>query len=115
MAPGLLAKGGAEVDGHGGVVDVAGADEGDELAGGDGLQGAEVEGFGSGGVPVPNSGEEVAADVPGVEGVEAAEGEAVGRPEGEDVGVAAEEGGGEVLDGGEKVVFLGLAEGGLDR
>ena len=29
--------------------------------------------------------------------------------------MAAEEGGGEVLDGGEEVVFLSLAEGGLDR
>ena len=114
-APFAFAEAVAEVDGHGGVVDVAGADEGDEFAGGNGLEGGEVEGFGGGGVPVPAVGEEVAAEVPGVEGLEAAEGEAVGRPEGAGMGVAAEEGFGEVFDGGEEVVFLGVAIGVLEE
>ena len=77
-APLALAQAVAQVDGQGGVVDVAGAHEGDELAGGDGLEGGEVERLGGGGVPVPAAGLEVAAEVPGVEGLEAAEGEAVG-------------------------------------
>ena len=117
-APGPLAEGGAQVDGHGGIVDVAGAHEGDELAGRDGGEGGEVDGLGGLGVPVPEAGDDVAADVPGVEKVEAEEALAVGGPFGLDVGVAAEEGGGEVLDGGEEVALLGLAvdlfkEGGL--
>ena len=114
-APGLLAEGGAEVDGHGGIVDVAGADEGDELAGRDGGEGGEVDGLGGFGVPVPEAGGEVAAEVPGVKEVEADEAQTVGRPAGLGVGVAAEEGGGEVLDGGEKVGVLGLAVGLLEE
>ena len=110
-APGLLAQRVAQEDGHGGIVDVAGAHEGDDLAFGDGLKAAEVERLGGGGVPVPETGDEVAAEVPGVEELEAGEAQAVVAPEGADVGVAAEEGGGEALDGGEEVALLGLAVG----
>lgn len=110
-APGLLAQRIAQEDGHGGIVDVAGAHQGDNLAFGDGVEAAEVEGLGGGGVPVPEAGDEVAAEIPGVEELEAGEAQAVVAPEGTDVGVAAEEGGGEALDGGEEVALLGLAVG----
>ena len=117
-APGLFAQRVAQEDGHGGIVDVAGAHQGDDLAFGDGVEAAEVEGLGGGGVPVPEAGDEVAAEVPGVEELEAGKAQAAIAPEGADVGVSAEEGGGEVLDGGEEVALLGLAvdllkEGGL--
>lgn len=114
-APGPLAEGGAQVDGHGGIVDVAGAHEGDELAGRDGGEGGEVDGLGGLGVPVPEAGDDVAADVPGVEEVEAEEALAVGGPFGLDVGVAAEEGLGQVLEGGEEVDLLGVAVGVLEE
>ena len=110
-APGLLAQRIAQEDGHGGIVDVAGAHEGDDLAFGDGVEAAEVEGLGGGGVPVPEAGDEVAAEVPGVEQLEALEAQAAVAPEGADVGVAAEEGGGQALDGGEEGGLLGLAVG----
>ena len=64
---------------------------------------------------MPAAGLEVAAEVPGVEGLEAAEGEAVRGPEGTGVGVAAEEGLGQVLEGGEEVDLLGVAVGVLEE
>ena len=114
-APFAFAEAVAEVDGHCGVVDVAGADKGDEFARWNGAEGGEVEGLGGGGIPVPAVGDGVAAEVPSIEQVKAAEGEAVGGPEGADVGVPAEEGFGEVFEGGEEIDLFGVAVGVLEE